>query len=90
MLQYSESRFRHIDSDENTMRSDLSAFLLEHCAADDVDMYKRTTYAGNVMRERYTVDDDHAEFIVETEFYYGRTKLTWWATSTDTKKHCEY
>ncbi len=91
MLKYGESVYKHVESNRETMLSDLAAFVLSHSDEDDALMYKRTTYHGNVRRERYAFDEDVAvswsEFFVETESYYGKVNVTWWSTSDLTKKH---
>ena len=91
MLKYSESVYKHVESSRETMLSDLAVFVLSHSVEDDAEMYKRTTYHGNVKRERYVFNENLmascSEFIVETESYYERTVVTWWDTSELVKKH---
>lgn len=90
MLTYSEERFKREESTKETMLSDLAAFVLEYTSADDAEIYKRTTYHGNVKRERYVSDPDlypfGPEFIVWTEYFYGKVKVEWWNTENSVKR----
>lgn len=83
MLKY--NAYKLIESNKETMLSDLASFVLSHSAEDDAEMYKRTTYHGNMKRERYVFNENImvscSEFIVETESFYGKVRVTWWNTS---------
>ncbi len=87
-----EHVFKHLKSTREELRFDLGAFILAHSTNEDALMYKRTTFCENVRRERFVFDENDimkpwTEFIVETEFFYWKTEVTFWDTSTFVKKH---
>lgn len=80
-----------VESNKETMLSDLARFVLAYTVDDDALIYKRTSYFGNVKRERYVPDAESfpfcPEFQIETKGFYGRVEVTWWNTEESYKKH---